>query len=293
MEPLQPLSKELQRDFYGKPVEKTTRRLKTGKLLTTANSRLSLYKVFPFISGFSRLSHEARVVLYGIYDRFPCWTSKNFSLNIYPLLSGVDNFHESYYVDLYVKNRIKNEYSEEILFQGRDECIVALYDYSVKPFVTKQQSLDCLERLYNCSRIVCNNARILGVSVDDYVRQIELYESGLELFRLRQFYEYQQSLLDAPFNPVDLPYIFTLYYHTDMSEMSISQLYRYMNQFYVTSPVSFNDIPCQKSYKFLCDKILKDTTKTKKRNDVFASRGLVPKRYLPHISNKLLTLLKF
>ena len=64
-------------------------------------------------------------------------------------------------------------------------------------------------RLWYVSRRVCLNAKELDISVREYVDKIIDYYKGLELYKLRKFYEYQNELMDDIVHPVSLDAIFT------------------------------------------------------------------------------------
>lgn len=140
-----------------------------------------------------------------------------------------------------------------------------------------------LTRLFYLSRRVCLNAKSFGVSVIDYVKQIDLFWSRYELLKLRRFYELQESLLTDKFNPITLSQLFTLYYNTDDNLRNLSH---YIDLFALRNFIHINSIPCQSNYASLMRKIVMDTTKTKKRNDYFSKQGWKRPMYLPK-NNKL------
>lgn len=93
----------------------------------------------------------------------------------------------------------------------------------------------------------------------------------------------QKELLEDPYNPIDLDSLFSLYYNTDDSECDIDY---YFHQFNARDGDVMN-ISEQRKYAQLSERILLDTTKTKKRNDNFMLRGKKKKIFVPHFSRKV------
>lgn len=153
-------------------------------------------------------------------------------------------------------------------------------------FIRKRNFL----RLWYVSRKVCINAAKLGISVSAYVDRIIKYYSDYELYRLRRFYLFQQELVDDTVHPLDSKYLFTLYTSTSENDCDV---FYYAKLFGAYSSIRLEDIPLQRAYASLCRSILNDTTKTKKRNDFFVSRGLKRPKYfsiLPKRINKFLNI---
>lgn len=208
-------------------------------------------KVFPKCPKFSLLTHVDRSTLYALYEKQPFERASDFVnaiLNSYTSLSSVFGLVKSI-------------------------CI----DNDLMASKTR------LARLFYLSRRVCLNAKSFGVSLNDYVKQIDLFWSRYELLKLRRFYEMQESLLTDKFNPITVPYLFTLYYNTDDN---LRSLFHYFDLFALRDFVHINSIPCQSAYFSLMRKIVMDTTKTKKRNDYFYKQGWKRPMYLPK-NNKL------
>lgn len=225
--------------------------------LVDGSSSVELYplclvnRVFPRCLSFSLLSHSDRVSLYRTYTEQPFKSADAFAEGMmlcYPSSSSSIGI-----------------------------CKVLCVDNDV------QASKLRLKRMFYMSRRVCLNASKLHVSMDDYVTQLELFWSRYELVKLRKFYEMQESLLEDKFNPISLPYLFTLYY--DTSE-KLRHLDYYIEQFKVDASYSVNAISKQCEYSSLVRKILLDSTKTKKRNDVFRKNGWKRPNYLLTIKSK-------
>ena len=83
-----------------------------------------------------------------------------------------------------------------------------------------------------------------------------------------------------------------MYYNTDENECDYDYYLKQFGVFEKTqsrllSIYGCNILSVQRSYNAQCEGILLDTTKTKKRNDTFASRGLKRRPYLPILSKRL------
>lgn len=141
-------------------------------------------------------------------------------------------------------------------------------------------------RLWYVSRRVCNNSKIVGVSVCDYVNRIIDYWHSFELDKLKRFYSMQEALVDDVLSPIPSSFLLSLYYNTDEKECDYGY-YKKDSFGYELPSLDVGVIPCQNLYVHQSRSILLNTTKTKKRNDFFRSRGLKPRPYLPHFSRKI------
>lgn len=209
-------------------------------------------RVFPKCFKFAKLSYCDRVQLYGLFRYFKSFTATEFARLVIDAFVGVDASLPSFI-----------------------KCLLVDDD--------RQASYLRLVKAFYISRRVCLNAISFGVSLDDYVRQIDLFWSRYELLKLRKFYELQLDLLEDPLNPTPLELLFSLYYNT---EDNIKSLDLYLRQFKVNSYVRTNHIAAQSSYACLCKKIVLDSTKTKKRNSYFESKGYVRRNFMLHLKTK-------
>lgn len=224
-------------------VDNSTLRLKIPKGLVD--------RVFPKCYKFGSLSFCDRVSFYSVFLQQP--------------FSHVDDF-----VSSILNGFLDNSSSFSI-------CRQLLVDDDL--FASEQR----LIRHFYLSRRVCNNARTLGVSLVDYVKRIDLFWSNYELYKLKEFYELQESLLTDKFNPCELSDLFCMYYNTS----DIKHLDYYIYQFNCPNPSDSIDlIPLQMEYSNLMHKILLDTSKTKKRNDYFDKKGYVRSSFISKLKVK-------
>lgn len=209
-------------------------------------------RVFPKCYKFSSLTFFDRVSLYSVYSKQPFTKANDFADCILDGFFG-DNSVYNLYKDLFVDD---DRYASKLR----------------------------LVRHFYMSRRICRNASLLGVSVSDYVRQIDKFWSRYELSKLKDFYELQDALLNDKFNPCSLQDLFTLYYDTDDS---IKNIMYYHAQFgFSDSSYSVFSIPSQCNYSSLMQKILLDTTKTKKRNGYFEAKGYRKPSFLSKFKTK-------
>lgn len=254
-----PGREEVGRIFRDLPVE-SYMQSSSGKLMVSKHSQETLYQVFPFIPRFSSLSSDERCRIYEMYGRFPGLTAQRFSEQILSCIFFQDT-------------RLLPE------FCG----VLKRLCYEDGKLKDKKTIFNMFVYMYCCSRIVCNNANLLGITVSRYVKQIELYHSKLELRKLKDFYESLVQYMDDPYHPLSLRDSFALYYNT---EDDLKNLGYYYNQFGVDKdrPCSLDVIPQQAAYSALCKTIEMNSCKTHKRNDDFANRGLKRMPYVPVVS---------
>lgn len=208
-------------------------------------------RFFPKCFKFGELSFWDRVSFYSVFERVNVKSAKEFADFIIHGWFGLDSF---------------------------GLCKQLLVDTDL--YASTQR----LIRHYYLSRRVVCNARLLNVSLHEYVSRIDLFWSRYELFKLKNFYEMQVSLLDDVVNPVSVSDLFGLYYDTSDT---IKHLSYYINQFFnptFSNQVSF--IPLQCNYSRLMRKIILDTTKTKKRNGYFEANGLVRPSFINRLKHK-------
>lgn len=196
-------------------------------------------RYFPKCINFNKLVHFDRVQLYSLFEKQPFKSAQEFANNVLDSFIVSDNW----------------------LFLVKSLCVDS----------DRTASLNRLIRLYYMSRRVCVNASRLNVSLDLYVYRIELFWSRYELLKLQEFYELQESLLTDNFNPLSVKDLFSLYYNTDDSIKHLHYYYELFNNPTLINSIEFN--PYFSNYSNLMRKIVNDTTKTKKRNDYFVSKG--------------------
>lgn len=242
-----------------------------------------LSKIFfacnPEAVGFSCMDNKefCSVLPQGIINRvFP----KCFKFGV---LSGCDR-DRFYSVYSEVSKFTASEFADLILSAYVNDCSVfalcrsLLVDCDV--FTSRQR----LIRHYYLSRRVCRNALKFGVSVSDYVRQIDLFWSRYELLKLKNFYEMQVALLEDVMNPCTLRQLFSLYYNTDEG---LKNLDVYLEQFGFPAPSdTVASIPSQSGYSCLMHKIILDSTKTKKRNGYFDKNGYLRPSFISKFKSK-------
>lgn len=173
-------------------------------------------------------------------------------------------------------------------FQTFDGALKTLYHIVFDSDVFNMKLRLC--KFYNISRRVLAICENLGLSLKDYALLHTEFYSKLSLSRLRRFYNMQVDLLKSG---VPLCNLFHLYLDTDKVDICY-----YAKQFGVipslVTPSLSSLFPSQRAFEFINHGILKDTTKTKKRNDYFSSVGKVRRSYIPLLSkNKLSLLTKF
>lgn len=251
-----PSSEGLRRLFYELPTESTLRS-SNGKFLVSKHTKDDLYQVFPFVPGFSSLSSNDRCRVYEVFNRYMPSTAGEFARHWLAF-----NLRQS---------------RRDLLACDQVIMNLCFSEGKIKDYKT---CFHIVSNVYCASRIVCKNAKTLGLSVTDYVRQIENYESKLELRKLHDFYESLVSYMGDPYHPLSLADSFGLYYNT---EDDLKNLHYYYSQFGLddTRPRSISTIPQQADYSALCKKIETDSCKTKKRNDEFEAKGLKRMPYLP------------
>lgn len=213
----------------------------------------------PKFTGFGKVPFWCRYRLYSLYDRH-CLSATKF----------VELVHSAF---------VESACLDSDLF------LLKKLVYDSEDF---EKTENALFRFYYVSRRVCLNARSVGMSVYDYALCINEFYDKLELLKLRRFYELQQSLVDDVFNSVRPLDLFSLYYETSDN---IKNLFYYYDLFGVTDtvqPLKLDKFPSFNAYKSITRKIVCDTTKTKKRNSYFVSRGWKRPQFIPIVKQKFL-----
>lgn len=262
-------------EFFNElPTETSRRRVTTGELVTTTSSYCDYSFVFPRYSGFLRLPIYARIELLRFAQRY-------------------DAFPSSREAAKYVISQVK--------VYNYFRSLVLKRDFPFKRSMSEPMAVSLLEQLYGLTTEECEdkltmffqiNRRIskviseLNVSPIKYFEREDFYRSRLSLKRLRDFYLNLIEQSNDKLHPLTREQQLAFYYHTDERDMSQSVLNGYYDDFGTTSS-DFSKIPVQTDYAEKCRKILLDTTKTKKRNDEFHSKGIRRKLWLPVINKKL------
>lgn len=251
--------------------------LRDGKFINESVPDTYKCRFFPRISRFDNFSDYELHRIYHLFEKYPDGQQayEQFSND---WLKPTDNFH-LFNVVFDGRQEVYNPLN--IMQLGVHRCCFIDCDGNeiFDDFIRKRNFM----RLWYVSRRVCFNAKELDISVNDYVDKIIDYYKHLELFKLKKFYDYQNEIMDDVLHPVGLDEIFTMYYNSDLA--NIDKEY-YINQF-GWHGAKVSDIAQQRQYAELRKGILLDTTKTKKRNDVLSSRGLVHKRFVPRIPSNV------
>lgn len=126
--------------------------------------------LFPKVSGFNQFDHHERVTLYSIYSICPS--------------EGFDNFL-NWIEELYRKpfRTWLSEYLIDLLCKDKDS------HYWRSDYCR-------LRSLYYTSSRVYHQRRVFGVSLDEYVSKIEQYYCNKEKYKLKKFYQFQESFVN-------------------------------------------------------------------------------------------------
>ena len=234
-------------------------------------------RYFPRIARFSKFSVVSLYRCYGLYE----------------FLFGKEEPYEAFkgyqrFTSQSVDGLPFNGYDFDSIYQDVEQCCFRDSDfkYIEDEFIQKRNFM----KLYYISRRVCQYARYLGISHEKYVDQIIDYWNGFELDKLKRFYEYQEELLSDVLHPVSTADLFSLYYDTDENTSDIGY---YRRSFGVPDGVqlSVDHLSVHRKYDSLMNGILKDSTKTKKRNDEFSKRGLSRKLFIPRFKHNIINFL--
>ena len=283
-EQLSRLSQSDLREVFYKPTFEVSV-LRNGKYINEPVPPAYYNRFFPLVTRFRLFGDYELYSLYSLYNKFP-----DVSRSYLDFMCDYDR-----QIDLgYLFNRNHSfdspdciQKPEDLLHMCVDLCCFIDCDgkFIEDEFIKRRNFM----RLYYVSRRVCLNAKELDISVSTYVDKIIDYYNKLELRKLKNFYEFQSELLLDAVHPVDVDYLYTLYYHTDGSQVDTD----YYAELFGFNGRSINDSDIQRVYIQSRKSILLNTTKTKKRNDTMYSQGLQPKPYVPIIShsiNKFLTI---
>ena len=234
-------------------------------------------RYFPRVCRFSKFSTVDLYRLYGLYE-FLGQESDPFQK-----FSSFVRF-TSYRID----GLPFNGYDFDSIYQAVEQCCYrdSDYKYIEDEFIQKRNFM----KLYYISRRVCNYARVLGLTHEQYVDKIVDYWNGFEFDKLKRFYEYQEELLSDIIHPVSVSDLLCLYYETDEAFADVGY---YRRMFGVPDGVqkSVDDISIQCKYKNLQNSILLNNTKTKKRNDEFNRRGLKHSPFIPRFKRSIINFL--
>lgn len=254
---------DLRKVFYQLPVVETKVSSINNQVSSTVVGLLCKNRYFPKCACFGQLSHHDRISLYRTYLEYSQFTASEFA-------------------DFAINDKYQRFYVSTNLQRILDLYFIDNSDY-YKSFVK-------LKRLYYVSRRVCQNASSLGVSIEDYVNQIEEFYHRIEQDKLKRFYHFIEEIQRDKLQPASLEDIYHLYYNT--SERIVNLDY-YRSQFGVLGLPSSQSNTRQLSFSLKMLKIVTDTTKTKKRNDDFEYRGKIRTPYLCVLSKNKQKLLKF
>lgn len=165
-------SEELREIFVEGSVTRTLEDRKSLSVKDVPLWRSFESRLFPKVKSFADLSHRDRVTLYSVYRQSECEHFEDFltwCINIVKChnseFSPIRTFVSSYLNDLFIEN-----------------------ESSVHP-----ERYYSLRNLYYVSRHVYFQRLIFGVSLDYYVGRIENYYSKKELFKLKNFYLFQEE----------------------------------------------------------------------------------------------------
>lgn len=211
----------------------------TTPLLSSFKNRL-----FPKCLRYSLLSSDVRVGVYRLAERFsPSEDFESYEEWLDYLQREVNYADDTFQL---------NEYVKKLTFGGVD----------MRPLV----------RALQISSRVIEQSRIFGVSVPYYVSRIELFYNNLELANLKNWYQFvEEYTLSHPYlNTLcyDLEFVETLYHSPHRINKSVLSCYGLENlsskDWLELTYISTFDY---KSMVQHSDKILKETSKTKKKND--------------------------
>lgn len=119
---------------------------------------------------------------------------------------------------------------------------------------------DNVSNFYFVCRKICRLCKDFHISLDFYFDRYVMLRSHVELFKLKNFYELQEQITLDPL--VENEWINGLYYLDDLSKLPYpSADPKYCH---------FELCPLFKTYELKAKKILLDSTKTKKANDIMA-----------------------
>lgn len=132
-------------------------------------------RLFPKLQGFSNFSHLERVALYSVadYSKADTWSE----------------FREWYDKCISYQDYFKHE-SNQIVFNafGKGTLFFNLYSFLYQEYTEEVDKYRLVRKLWTISHRVCLQAKIFGISIDDYVSKIEQYYSHYELTLLRNYY---------------------------------------------------------------------------------------------------------
>ena len=202
-------------------------------------------RLFPKCLRYNSLTFASRVTIYGLAQRLPKESED---------AQGKDF---EWFVRQWYKKFCETN-TEAFLNQYIDEITTNFHD---------------LRPLYRAFRISCRvltQAKIFGVSLETYVRKIDLYYSNLEKSNLRKWYQFAEdycqngSHKDLLF--VDIDFIEKFYNEPSKINPLIFKSYG-LDTFTYLDTLDFRLTSDYVNMKFRSYKIYKDNCKTKKKND--------------------------
>ena len=132
-----------------------------------------------------------------------------------------------------------------------------------------------LKRFYYMVSRVSSQADVFGISIDSYVRKIDLYYKNLEQLKTNDFYAEQEHYTSANHPIEDLQFMYQ-----DGESFLLSNELEYVPQ--ISDTFAFRDL------RDTSDKIYNDSTKTHSKNDYFdriadKKLGLILKDYFTYV----------
>lgn len=170
-------TKEIQDIFHSCSPEHVIFNHKQGLFENVPLWRFYQDSLFPRLSYFSELSTSDRITLYRVYEKF----TKEFP----------DSSSAQFFV--YCKNTLKNPCLNSIPLSS--VCV----DYMRT--LEKVGTPYPFQRWFNISARVCDQARIFGITINDYVRHIETFFDNVEKYNIRKQMQFEADWSDK--YPVD------------------------------------------------------------------------------------------
>ena len=162
--------KEIQRLFFSSAVEFSVFDYSKRKPCYVRLWRSFESRLFPKIKGYNNLTYLERVGLYGITNEY---VSRNATEFVQQITSRIDSVYP-YRPYISVREVLEREGYFEKSING---------------------TYDCLVRLYYISREFCKRCHLYGISVSCGVSIIETHYQNLQLYNLKNQFEYEDLVL--------------------------------------------------------------------------------------------------
>lgn len=193
--------------------------------------------LFPKIPRFGALSHNDRITIYGLPQILKAESCEEFKRLIYQFVTRYDRF------TCFRRSSVAN-------YLASFGCDISHFTQDLL-----KQSDNFVKKLWSISNRVLNQSSLLGYSLDEYVRHIEVFYDKKALYRLKEWYTYQQQVCDEkPLASREFLFADTAFWQKirnveSYGNLSLTELYQ-LESYGINTPADFDWLRTVDPHKF-------------------------------------------